>query len=328
MRILVADDSKLSRHVICSLLREWGHHVVSAKDGHEALHALRSDTAISLALVDWMMPGLDGLEVCQRLRAIPDRAYTYMISVTSRNEKQDLVRALEAGFDDFLTKPVDPAELNARLLVGSRIIDLQKKLMETCEQSQFKATHDALTGIWNRGAILEFLRAQLAMAVRGSSNLALMMVDVDHFKKINDTYGHSAGDSVLIHLTQLMNSVVRASDWLGRYGGEEFLVIASGCPPDHASLMGDRLRLTVANNPVSYGELTISSTISIGIANTRSLVSPTAETLVKLADSALYRAKSNGRNRIEVDTGQLFTPAAYEARQCLLLEQRDPSVFE
>jgi len=200
--------------------------------------------------------------------------------------------------------------------------------METCEQSQFKATHDALTGIWNRGAILEFLRAQLAMAVRGSSNLALMMVDVDHFKKINDTYGHSAGDSVLIHLTQLMNSVVRASDWLGRYGGEEFLVIASGCPPDHASLMGDRLRLTVANNPVSYGELTISSTISIGIANTRSLVSPTAETLVKLADSALYRAKSNGRNRIEVDTGQLFTPAAYEARQCLLLEQRDPSVFE
>jgi diguanylate cyclase (GGDEF)-like protein len=155
-----------------------------------------------------------------------------------------------------------------------------------------------------------------------------MMVDVDHFKKINDTYGHSAGDSVLIHLSRLMGSVVRASDWLGRYGGEEFLVIASGCPPDHAILMGDRLRLTVANNPVSYGELTISSTISVGIANTRSLVSPTPEALVKLADSALYRAKSNGRNRIEVDTGQSFTPAAYEARQCLLLEQRDPAIFE
>lgn len=315
MRILVADDSGISRHVICSLLREWGHHVVSAKDGHEALHALRSDTTISLALVDWMMPGLDGLEVCKQLRAIPDRAYTYMISVTSRTEKQDLVCALEAGFDDFLTKPVDPAELNARLLVGSRIIDLQEKLIETCEQSQFKATHDTLTGIWNRGAILEFLRAQLAMAVRSSSNLALMMLDVDHFKKINDTYGHSAGDSVLIHLSQSMNSVVRASDWLGRYGGEEFLVIASECPAEDAFQMGERLRLAVANNPVSYGELAISSTISIGIANTRFVESPTPEALVKLADAALYRAKCNGRNRIEVDSGRLstsFRPETYK----------------
>ena len=118
LRILVADDSGVSRHVICAFLREWGHDVVSAKNGTEALEALRSDTGISLALVDWMMPGLDGIEVCRQLRAIPDRAYTYMISVTSRNEKQDLVCALEAGFDDFLTKPVQPAELNARLLVG------------------------------------------------------------------------------------------------------------------------------------------------------------------------------------------------------------------
>ncbi len=304
MRILVADDSGISRHVICTFLREWGHDVVPAKDGVEALRLLRLDTGISLALVDWMMPGLDGIEVCRQLRAIPDRAYTYMISVTSRNEKQDLVYALEAGFDDFLTKPVQPEELNARLVVGSRIIDLQKKLIQTCELSQFKATHDSLTGLWNRGAIMEFLRAQLAMSVRNSNNLGLMMADIDHFKNINDTYGHSVGDSVLMHVAELMNLNLRASDWVGRYGGEEFLIIASESPAKDVSRVAERLRLAVANNPFRAGDEAIFSTISIGIANTRSLESPTPETLVKIADSALYRAKNNGRNRVEVDPDQ------------------------
>ena len=301
MRILVADDSGVSRHVTCAFLRAAGHHVILAKDGTEALAALRADTGISLALVDWMMPGLDGIEVCRQLRAIPDRAYTYMIAVTSRSEKQDLVCALEAGFDDFLTKPVQPSELNARLIVGRRIIDLQEKLIQTCELSQFKATHDSLTGIWNRGAILEFLRAQLALAVRHSSNLALIMVDVDHFKKINDTYGHSVGDSMLVHVAQLMKSSIRASDWLGRYGGEEFLVIASESPGNDAIRLAERLRLAVADNPFIFDGLAISATISLGIVNTLSLESPTPEALVNIADSALYRAKDNGRNRIEVE---------------------------
>jgi two-component system, cell cycle response regulator len=314
VRILVADDSRVSRHVICTFLRASGHDVISVKDGTEALEALRSNTGISLALVDWMMPGLDGIEVCRQLRAIPDRAYTYMISVTTRSEKQDIVCALEAGFDDFLTKPVQPAELNARLLVGSRIIDLQEKLIQTCELSQFKATHDSLTGLWNRGAIQEFLRAQLALSVRHARNLALIMVDVDHFKKINDTHGHSVGDSVLIHIAQLMNSSIRASDWLGRYGGEEFLVIASESPGNDATRLAERLRLAVADNPLTSGELTISSTISIGIANTHSLTTPTPEGLVRIADAALYRAKNNGRNRIEVDPD--YHPALLESDGC------------
>jgi diguanylate cyclase (GGDEF)-like protein len=299
MRILVADDNGVSRHIICSFLREWGHEVVSAKDGNEAFEALQFDTEISLALLDWMMPGLDGLQVCRKLRAMFDRPYTYMISITSKCQKQDLVCALEAGFDDFLTKPVDPAELNARLLVGGRIIDLQKRLMQNCEQSQFKATHDSLTGIWNRGAIMEFLRAQLATAIRRPSNLALLMADVDHFKVINDTYGHAAGDSVLIHLSKLMNSVLRASDWLGRYGGEEFLIVASECSPKDASQLAERLRVAISDNPASYGKLKIFPTISIGIANTCSFPSPNVEALISLADSALYLAKSNGRNRVE-----------------------------
>jgi diguanylate cyclase (GGDEF)-like protein len=308
MRILVADDSGISRHVICTFLREWGHDVVPAKDGTEALRLLCSDTGISLALVDWMMPGLDGIEVCRRLRAVPDRAYTYMISVTSRNEKQDLVHALEAGFDDFLSKPVQPEELNARLLVGSRIIDLQRKLIQTCELSQFKATHDSLTGLWNRGAIMEFLRAQLAMSVRSSNNLGLMMADIDHFKNINDTYGHSVGDSVLMHVSELMQVNLRASDWVGRYGGEEFLIVASESPAKDVSRVAERLRLAVANNPFRAGEQTIFSTISIGIANTRLTEFPSPETLVKIADSALYRAKNNGRNRVEVDPDHLPVP--------------------
>ena len=314
MRILVADDSGVSRHVICAFLRASGHEVISAKDGTEALEALRSDTGISLALVDWMMPGLDGIEVCRQLRAIPDRAYTYMISVTTRSEKQDIVCALEAGFDDFLTKPVQPAELNARLLVGSRIIDLQQKLIQTCELSQFKATHDSLTGLWNRGAILEFLRAQLAMSIRHSSNLALMMVDIDHFKKVNDTYGHSVGDSVLIHVAQVMTASIRASDWLGRYGGEEFLVIASESPGNSAVQLAERLRIAVADSPFVSGNLTISTTISIGIANSLSLESPMPDPLVRIADSALYRAKDNGRNRTEVAPDYL--PASLQSEPC------------
>jgi len=315
VRILVADDNGVARHVIYALLCASGHDVVLAKDGTEALEILRSDTDISLAFVDWMMPGIDGIEVCRQLRAIPDRAYTYMISVTSRSESQDIVCALEAGFDDFLTKPVQPAELNARLLVGRRIIDLQDKLIQTCELSQFKATHDSLTGLWNRGAILEFLRAHLAMAVRNSSNLALMMVDIDHFKKINDTYGHSVGDSVLIHVAHQMNSALRASDWLGRYGGEEFLVIASESPAKDAIRVAGRLRLAVAKNSFNSGALTISPTVSIGIANTQSILSPTPEELVKFADSALYRAKTNGRNRVEADSdfrAASLTPDSYE----------------
>jgi two-component system, cell cycle response regulator len=314
VRILVADDSGVSRHVICAFLRASGHDVISAKDGTEALEALRSDTGISLALVDWMMPGLDGIEVCRELRAIPDRAYTYMISVTSKSEKQDIVCALEAGFDDFLTKPVQPAELSARLLVGSRIINLQEKLIQTCELSQFKAAHDSLTGIWNRGAILEVLRTQLAMAVRHSRNLALIMVDIDHFKKINDTYGHSVGDSVLNHVAQLMNSSIRASDWLGRYGGEEFLVIASEASCTDAVRVAERLRLAVGDNPFISGGLTISPTVSIGIANTHSIVSPTPEALVMIADSALYRAKNNGRNRVEVDPD--YRPSSINSEGC------------
>jgi two-component system chemotaxis response regulator CheY len=314
MRILVADDSGVSRHVICSFLRAAGHDVITAESGTEALEALRSDTGISLALVDWMMPGLDGIEVCRQLRAIPDRAYTYMISVTTRRETQDIVCALEAGFDDFLTKPVQPAELNARLLVGSRIIDLQEKLIQTCKLSQFKAAHDWLTGLWNRGAILEFLSAQLAMAARHSNNLALIMVDVDHFKKINDTFGHVVGDSVLIHVARLMSASIRASDWLGRYGGEEFMVIASEAPGNNAVQVAERLRLAVADNPFISGKLTIPATISIGIANTLSIESPTPEALVRIADSALYRAKENGRNRIEVDPD--YIQASLKSERC------------
>jgi len=308
VRILVADDSGVSRHVICTFLRQWGHDVVSVADGDEALKALRTDTDISVALVDWMMPGISGIEVCKRLRAIPDRAYTYMISVTSRNEREDLVCALEAGFDDFLTKPVNPSELNARLLVCGRILDLQNRLLEACEISEFKATHDTLTGLWNRGAILEFLRGQLASAVRHSSNLALMIVDVDHFKRINDTHGHSVGDAVLIHVSQLMRSSVRASDWVGRYGGEEFLVVASDPTGNDGLHMAERLRIAIADTPYRSSDLTVSPTISIGIANSGASACPTVEDLVKIADAALYRAKDNGRNCIEVGSHDLHSP--------------------
>ncbi len=301
MRILVADDSRIARMEICASLLGWGHDVVQAEDGTEALRVLRTDTSITIALVDWMMPGMDGIDVCRRLRAIPDIPYVYMISITSRNGRDDLIYALEAGFDDFIAKPVDRAELNARLLVGRRIADLQRRLLDSCEQSQFRATHDALTGIWNRAAILEFLRAQLALSIRKASDLSVLVVDVDHFKKVNDTYGHSSGDFVLTHLAQTMSSVVRASDWVGRYGGEEFLVILP--ETSDAYRVAERIRSAVENSPLHCGSHTISATVSIGIASTQYLTDASVGKLVEIADEAMYRAKSKGRNCI--DTGDV-----------------------
>jgi diguanylate cyclase (GGDEF)-like protein len=303
VKILVADDDPISRHAISGFLRKWGHAVVPAVDGSEALTILQADDAPSMAILDWVMPGMDGIEVCKRVRAIPDRHYIYLISFTSRNEKQDLLEALEAGFDDFLAKPVDVRELNARLMVGRRIIELQEKLLLACQMMEFKASHDPLTAVWNRAGIMELLRAQLAKAERNNTNLALLMVDVDHFKAVNDTYGHPVGDQVLKYLAEAMTSSIRAYDWLGRHGGEEFLIIAPDCSPEGALALAERLRAHIAAKPVIADGHAITVTVSIGLVTTEQTHLTNPEALLGAADVALYLAKRNGRNRVETGQG-------------------------
>jgi diguanylate cyclase (GGDEF)-like protein len=288
-------------------LTGWGYEVVEARDGNQAWDLLQEDDAPKLAILDWMMPGMDGVEVCRRLRSA-ERPYTYVLLLTARQEKQDILFGLDSGADDYLTKPVDIAQLRARLGVGKRIVDLQERLLEAYEAKRFEATHDALTGLWNRAAVLGFLDGELTRSERDGTSVAVVLADIDYFKRINDTYGHLAGDAVLREVATRLGSSVRTYEWVGRYGGEEFLVVASRCIPAEAGGVAERLRARVGSNPVKWGDQLISVSISFGVATTDQLGALNGDTLLKAADSALYLAKNNGRNRVE-----LYVPAGTES---------------
>src|SRR5215469_15485212 len=194
MKILAAEDNPISQSMLRSMLTKWGYEVVTAGDGNEAWKILQSPQAPQLAILDWMMPGQDGVEVCRRLRATNQEPYTYILLLTARSDSQDLVEAIDAGADDYLTKPFNSSELRARLRAGRRIVELQEQLLEAQAALRERATHDALTGLYNRAAVLELLHQELARATREAQPFAILMVDLDHFKEVNDFHGHLIGD--------------------------------------------------------------------------------------------------------------------------------------
>jgi diguanylate cyclase (GGDEF)-like protein len=299
MRILLAEDDQLSRRILEAQLRRWQFDVLTANDGEAADRLLAEPDAPRLAIVDWMMPGLDGAEVCRRVRARGSEPYTYLLLLTSRSEKQDIVGGLDAGADDYIIKPFDPSELRVRLRAGERILELQQQLIEAREQVQDQAMRDSLTGVWSRGAVLDTLARELARAQRERGHVGLVMVDVDRFKSINDTFGHAAGDTVLREVTSRFERSLRPYDSIGRMGGEEFLIIVPGCNAINAISQAERLRNVIAREPVAVPEGAVSVTVSMGVAVAEhgKLVSP--ESLIRSADLALYRAKRGGRNRVE-----------------------------
>lgn len=293
MRILLAEDEPGTRHLLKSLLLKWHYQVVVAQDGSEAWRLLQQEDAPMLAILDWMMPGLDGIQVCREVRKLGRRSYTYILLLTARKRKQDIVAGMEAGADDYLSKPFDAAELKARLRAGQRVIDLQEKLLS-------QASYDPLTGVWNRRVILEILETEVARARRALMPLAVAMIDLDHFKRINDTYGHMTGDDVLRHAVQRMLATVRAYDSVGRYGGEEFLIILPGCSLNDAPKQGERLRVAVSAQPTQTRQGGIPLTASIGIAVAAKPAQADGDSLLAAADSAMYAAKTAGRNRVEL----------------------------
>ncbi len=297
MRILIADDESISRRLLEVTLRRLGHEVLSVMDGSQALEALSTDDAPRLAILDWEMPGFDGLEVCRRLRQRADR-YVYVILLTARSEREDMVTALEADVDDFLVKPFDAAELKARLRSGLRVLELQEGLLHKQEALRQLATQDHLTGILNRRSVLERCEIELARSSRAGSPVSVLIADLDRFKSINDTYGHAAGDVVLVAAADRMRSVLRSHDAIGRYGGEEFLAVLPGCDAAAAATIAGRVLTAVSDERVKAGDLLLEITISIGVATTRSGEESTAA-LIASADRALYRAKAAGRNRME-----------------------------
>jgi len=299
-RILIAEDDPVSRRVLETLLKKWGHEIVVANDGLEAVRLLESREAPRLAVLDWMMPGLEGVQVCQRIRQDTTRPYMYLLLLTARSQKDDLVRGLESGADDYLTKPFDAQELRARLHVGKRILELQDNLIAAREKLLYQATHDALTGISNRGVSLDALRRERSRQTRESGSFAIILLDIDHFKYVNDTYGHPAGDAVLTEAAQRIKGCIRPYDTLGRYGGEEFLIVLPTADGPGAVCVAERIREAFESQPFVTEREKIAITVSLGVAASGGRNTFNAEALLQIADEALYRAKQMGRNRVEL----------------------------
>lgn len=296
--ILVAEDSAVYRRLIETHLNDWGFDFQCVRDGKEAWKVLSKKDAPRLALLDWVLPEIDGVELCRRLRNRPEDApYTYTILLTAKNRKDEMLEAMNAGADDFLAKPIDPLELRARLLVGKRIVDLQQKLVSANTALQFVASHDFLTGAWNRSEIVAFMQRELARARRDATPVGIVLVDVDHFKKVNDDLGHETGDVVLKEVTERLTCSLREYDGVGRYGGEEFLLVIPGCDQATTVRRANQIRELVCVKPIvtPHGPVTI--TVSMGATTAQS--STNSELILRDADSALYQAKRNGRNRVE-----------------------------
>lgn len=297
MKILIADDESVSRRMLQALLVKWGYEVLSVEDGDAAWEKLKSADAPRIALLDWMMPGRNGVEVCRALRKLRPEPYTYVLLLTAKDAKESVVEGLESGADDYLTKPFNPRELKARIRVGLRLLELEDNLVQAREAMRFKATHDPLTAVWNRGAILEILERETWRSHREGISLGALIADLDHFKSINDTYGHLAGDAVLREVSKRMQANVRPYDAVGRYGGEEFLILLPGCDGSDAKDKAERLRETISQTPIATlaGELKVS--MSIGGVATADWPEDTPNQILQMADLALYRAKEEGRNR-------------------------------
>jgi len=295
--VLVADDDPLFCRLLESWLRKWNYRVTTPEDGLKAWNVLQhNDDAPQLLVLDWLMPAINGLELCQRIRSRKQLRYPYIVLLTAKDDKQDLVTALESGADDYLTKPFDMREVQARLRVGKRILTLQEELIKAREELRFEAMHDRLTELWNHGAILDFLHRELERTRRTREPLGILMLDIDHFKAVNDTHGHLVGDEVLKQVAGRLFRSARVYDWVGRYGGEEFLSIVSACSTENLRKHAERIRAGIAEEPISTSAGEVKVTVSIGA--TVALFDPDCDqqTLLQYADSALYRAKKRGRN--------------------------------
>jgi two-component system, cell cycle response regulator len=298
--VLIAEDDPVSRKVLEKFLEKWNYSVVCASNGSEAFEILERRDSPRLAVLDWMMPGMEGVQVCQRVREWTNRPYIYVVLLTARSDREDVIKGLDMGADDYLTKPFDSQELRARLHVGQRILELQDALISARDALQFQATHDSLTGVANRGVIFDALHREASRQAREHSGYGIILLDLDHFKWVNDTHGHMAGDAVLKETAQRISSCVRAYDIVGRYGGEEFLVVLPACDSICMRKLAERLRQAIGSQAIRTpsGEVTITASLGIAVSTAERPITPGA--LLHDADQALYRAKSLGRNRAEV----------------------------
>ena len=298
-KVLVADDSVVYRKLVEQTLEQDQCSILFAKTGQSAIE-LFEQYRPALVITDWVMPDLTGIELCQRIRTSPGHCYTYVIILTSNSEKENVVKGLAAGADDYLTKPFHPEELSARVAVGRRIVDLQRQIEAKNGLLEELALTDSLTGLPNRRAIENWACRQLSGAARHGFSFWVVMADLDNFKRVNDTCGHGAGDSVLKVFAEVLKTNSRHSDICGRIGGEEFLMILTHADANNVRLAVERVSQQFREQQFSFGEKTVRVTASFGIAGFEGKVAPEFAKLVSQADAALYAAKRGGRDRIEV----------------------------
>jgi two-component system cell cycle response regulator len=306
MKILVAQEDDQSRATLEATLAGLGHEVRAARDGLEALHELRAADAPRLAILDRKLTAFDGLAVCREVRANTALPYTYLLLTCTKGQDQELAEEMKAGADDVLPKPFSAGELAVRLHLGQRILELQEGLQKAQAAIGYQTTHDPLTGLANRPAVLDTLQRELARAGREGTRMALILVEVERFKQINETYGLAAGDAVLRETARKIRAIVRPYDWVGRYGGEEFLVIVPGSDAHNARGQAERIRAAVTGQGMDLSEWgkfdkgkadKVHVTLSMGIAAGEKVKE--SEPFLRAAEAALARAKKAGSNQIE-----------------------------
>ena len=297
MKVLIADDSAASRTLLKAALLRWGYEVITVEDGAKAWDILATEDAPPMAVLDWVMPLMTGPEVCRRVRETRREPYTYLLLLTSKHTKDEIVEGMEAGADDYVVKPWDEHELQVRLRAGKRIVDLQMDLLRAREELRERASKDLLTMLPNRAAIDDVIEQEFARCHRDRRTVGIILLDIDHFKKINDTHGHFAGDAVLRETATRLRSNMRTYDQVGRYGGEEFLIVLPNCDMDQASLQAERIRGMLYDHPMMIEGAELRVTASFGVTISDGVSGP-PDIFVRVADEALYKAKASGRNRV------------------------------
>jgi len=301
--ILIVEDDPVSRRLLEKTLVKAGHEFVSVENGRKALEKFK-ERFFPIVLTDWMMPEMNGLELCRAIRERTNTGYVFTVLLTAKDSKDDIVAGLEAGADDYLTKPVNQAELIARIKTGIRILELERSLKRANEEIRILSITDPLTGCYNRGYMTERLPQEIKRAKRYRHSLSLVLCDIDDFKKINDTYGHQVGDRILKEFVQWINESIRDGvDWLARYGGEEFLIVVPETDTKGACCVAERLRRMLSQRAIEIQGERIHITVSFGVTGLDpdtpdEKISP--EALITQADECLYQAKQEGRNRVRV----------------------------
>jgi len=293
MKVLIADDDALSRKVLYDALLEWGYDITVAHNGDEAWAILENADRPNIAVLDWMMPGMDGVDICRNLRTLNTVNYVYVILLTAKSKREDLIKGLESGADDYIIKPFHYEELKLRLKIGRRIIELEQSILRL-------ASTDYLTGLLNRRAFLERMTREMNRCQREKSQLGIIIMDIDHFKQVNDEYGHQVGDVVLQELSATLANSCRVYDFLGRYGGEEFIICLPGADKWNTYQIAERMRASIESQKICLEDnmTEVNVTASFGVASMLPDQNRSSDDLIKQADDALYQAKREGRNRV------------------------------